>query len=165
MTQYERDHLIMKYNRGVVEVRDALQGITEAELDFRRAPDKWTVREIVHHLADSETNSGLRLRKLLVERQPYLQAYDQDVFATALQYAKRPIEPALKAFEAARELNAQILERMQEADWQRSGEHAESGPYSTETWLSIYAIHAHNHAEQIRESRAEYKKRGKPVSG
>jgi hypothetical protein len=158
MTQYERGHLITKYKRGIVEVKDALHGITEAELDFRRAPGKWTAREIVHHLADSESISGFRLRKLLIENQPYIQAYDENVFATKLHYADRPIEPALKAFEAARELNAQILEFLQEADWNRSGEHAESGPYSTETWLSIYAVHAHNHADQIRENRAAYKK-------
>src|SRR5262245_28760124 len=148
MTQYEREHLVTKYKRGVHEVMDALQGITDDELDFRQAPGKWTCREIIHHLADSETTSGIRLRKLLVERQPYIQGYDQDVFATKFQYAKRPIEPALEAFESARELTAQILDLMDEADWNRSGEHAESGPYSVETWLSIYAAHAHDHAGQ-----------------
>ena len=121
MTQIERDSLIRKYKKGVEDVHDALRNITETELDFRRAPGKWTTREIIHHLADSETTSGIRLRKLLVERQPYIQAYDENVFATKLQYAKRPIEPALKAFEAAIENTAQILGLMGEEDWERGG--------------------------------------------
>jgi hypothetical protein len=159
MTKDERRFLIEEYKRGVANIRDALKGITEAELDFTRAPGKWSAREIVHHLADSETTSAIRLRKLLTEHTPYIQAYDQDVFAKTLHYAQRPIEPALKAFEAARENTAQILELMKEEDWQRMGEHAESGPYSTETWLSIYAVHAHNHADQIWQNRTEYKNR------
>ena len=159
MTHQERDSLIEKYKRGVHWVQEALRDISEAELDFRREPGKWTAREIVHHLADSETNSAIRLRKLLAEHQPYIQGYDQDVFAKKFQYAKRPIQPALKAFEAARETTEQILDLMDEDDWKRSGEHSESGPYSVETWLSIYALHAHNHADQIQANRAEFKKR------
>jgi len=159
MTHEERAVLINRYKQGSGQVADALKGISEAELDFRRAPGKWSAREIVHHLADSETTSGIRLRKLLVEQQPYIQGYDQDQFAKKLQYSKRPIEPALKALTAARETTAQILDLMNDADWKRTGEHSESGPYSAETWLSIYAVQAHDHADQIRQNRTEYKKR------
>jgi len=157
MTPEERTALINQYKAGNKQVADALRDVSEAELDFRRAPGKWTVREIVHHLADSETTSGIRLRKLIVEQQPLIQGYDQDEFAKRLQYSRRPIEPALKAFTAARETTAQILDLMNEADWKRMGEHTESGPYSAESWLSIYAVHAHNHADQIRQNRAAFK--------
>jgi hypothetical protein len=58
--------------------------------------------------------------------------------------------PALEAFRSARETTGQLLELMNEADWKRSGTHTESGPYSMEDWLKIYAAHAHNHAAQIR---------------
>src|SRR5437867_3775226 len=136
MTPEERTALINQYKAGNKQVADALRDVSEAELDFRRAPGKWTVREIVHHLADSETTSGIRLRKLIVEQQPLIQGYDQDEFAKRLQYSRRPIEPALKAFTAARETTAQILDLMNEADWKRMGEHTESGPYSAEVWLS-----------------------------
>ena len=159
MTPDQRSALIKKYKEGYPQVVDALRGISEAELDFQRASGKWSAREIVHHLADSETNSAIRIRKLLVEDQPMIQGYDQDEFARKLHYSKRPMEPALKAFEAARATTAQLLDLMSEADWQRQGEHSESGPYSAETWLSIYAAHAHNHADQIRQNRAAYKER------
>jgi DinB family protein len=159
MTPKERNALIKEYKDGFRHVADALKGISAEELDFHRASGKWSAREIVHHLADSETNSAIRLRKLLVEMNPYIQAYDQDEFAKKLQYAKRPIEPALKAFEAARETTSQIFDFMTEEDWKRMGEHAELGPYSPEKWLEIYAAHARNHADQIRQSRAAFKER------
>src|SRR5262245_44012932 len=156
MTKHERTELIRQYKHGYGEVAEALKGITPEELDFRRAPKKWSSREIVTHLADSETTSGIRLRKLLCEHTPYIQGYDQDEFAKRLRYAKRPIEPALEAIKAARETTAQIFEFMTEQDWTRQGEHAESGPYSAETWLSIYAVHAHNHADQILQNREAF---------
>lgn len=157
MTIKERAALIARYKDGYKEVAAALNGISEKGLDFSRARGKWSARQIVHHLADSENHSAIRLRKLLVERQPYIQAYDQDEFATKLHYSKRPIEPALKAFEGARATTAQLLDLMSEEDWNRAGEHSESGPYSIHTWLEIYARHAHDHAEQIRQNRAAYK--------
>jgi hypothetical protein len=159
VTAQERAILIKQYKDGHNQVVDALDGISDAELDFRRAPDKWTAREIVHHLADSETNSAIRLRKLLVEDNPYIQGYDQDMFAKKLQYSKRPMQPALTAFEGARSSTAQLLDLMKEEDWKRMGEHSESGPYSPETWLKIYADHAHKHADQIRWNRSAYKEK------
>jgi hypothetical protein len=159
MTFEERAALIKKYKDGYRQIADALREISEQELDFRPAPGKWSAREIVHHLADSETTSAIRLRKILVEFNPYIQTYDQDDFAKKLQYAKRPIEPALKALEAAIETTAQILDLMTENDWKRTGEHAELGPFSIEKWLEIYAVHAGNHANQIRQSRAAFKER------
>jgi hypothetical protein len=159
MTSRERAALIKNYKNGSREVADALKGISDQELDFHRAPGKWSAREIVHHLADSEMNAAIRMRKLLVEMNPYIQGYDQDEFAKKLHYSKRPIEPSLKAFEGARETTGEILDQLREEDWKRTGEHSEIGPYSIEKWLEIYAAHAHNHADQIRKSRAAFKER------
>jgi hypothetical protein len=159
MTPQERAVLIQQYKDGFKQVADALGGISEEEMDFRRAPGKWSPREIVHHLADSETTSAIRLRRLLVEHNPYIQGYDQDEFAQKLQYSKRRVEPALKALDAAIETTAQLLDLMKEEDWKRTGEHSESGPYSAESWLQTYSKHARNHADQIRQTRSAYKKR------
>jgi hypothetical protein len=65
----------------------------------------------------------------------------------------RPLEASLDALSAARRSTAELLDRMSEADWQRSGTHSESGRYSAERWLEIYAEHAHEHAEQIERAR------------
>jgi len=110
----------------------------------------------VHHLADSETISGIRLRRLLIEENPQIQGYDQDDYARRFRYQERPWEPALRAFEAARTTTAQLLDTMTDADWQRAGTHSESGAYSAEGWLRVYAAHAHIHADQIRKNRAAW---------
>lgn len=150
----ERQTLIAQYAQGYAEVVAALEGFASDELTARPLPGKWTAAEIVNHLADSEMNSALRLRRLLTEDNPLLPGYDQDFYAVHFRYNERPIEPALAALRGARETSAQILAQMSESDWQRTGTHTESGPYSMTDWLRIYAAHAHNHAAQIRRLRA-----------
>ncbi len=145
--------LIQRYRGGARRVRDALEGITEAELDARPAPGEWTVREVVHHLPDSEMTSAIRLRRLLAEDAPMLGGYDEERFARTLRYGARPIDDALELFDLTRRVTAEILERMTEEEWAREGTHSESGRYGCETWLEIYAAHAHDHAEQICRAR------------
>jgi len=101
--------------------------------------------------------SAIRLRRLLAEDRPQIQGYDQDEFARKLHY-DRPHETSLELFKYARLATAELLERLQPADWLREGTHSESGPYSVETWLKIYAQHAHKHARQIREARGAAQK-------
>lgn len=156
MTADERAQFIAQYQDGYNQVAAALQGISAEELDYRWSPAKWSAREIVHHLADSEMTSAIRLRKLLVEEHAQIQGYDQEEFARRLHYRERSFEASLEAFKAARATTAQILDLMTEADWQRAGHHSESGAYSVVTWLRIYAVHAHNHADQIRRNRKAY---------
>jgi len=150
MTASERKELIAKYAAGYDEVIGALEGIPKDKLTTQLIPGKWSAAEIVQHLADSEMTSAIRLRRLLVEDKPIIQGYDQDLFATRLMYNERDIAPALEAFRAARATTVQLLERMIEADWAREGSHTESGRYTPEDWLEIYAEHAHGHADQIR---------------
>jgi hypothetical protein len=151
MNKSERDPLIEQYTRGHSAVVEALAGVTPAELDARH--DGWTAREVVHHLADSEMTSAIRLRRLLAEDHPVIGGYDEETFAKVLGYAERPIEAALDAFSAARRTTAEILARMTDADWAREGTHSESGRYTAEDWLQIYASHGHDHADQIRRAR------------
>lgn len=155
MTNDERQQLIARYREGFEEVSRSLEGISDADLRARPIPGKWTACEIVQHLADSEMNGAIRLRKLLTEDDPQIQGYDQEVFAERLRYNERDIAPALEAFRAARATTAQILEAVTEDDWSRAGTHTESGRYTAEDWLRIYAAHAHNHAAQIRRLREE----------
>jgi len=153
MTPEERKDLIARYAAGYDEVINALNGFPADSLGAHPIPGKWSAREIVHHLGDSESFSGARLRKLLIDDDPVIQGYDEGVYATKLRYNERDMAPALEAFRSARESNLQILQLMTEDDWQRAGTHTESGRYTTEDWLTIYAKHAHNHASQIRRLR------------
>jgi hypothetical protein len=147
-----RRPLIDRYRAGYEAILDALEGITPEELDFI-PPERWSPRMIVHHVADSEMTSAIRLRKLIAEDNPLIHGYDEELFARMLNYDRRPIEASLAAVKAARESTATILEHLTAEQWARTGTHTESGAYGVETWLEIYAAHAHDHAEQIRRAR------------
>jgi hypothetical protein len=148
-----RQELIERYKHGPDVVAEAVAGITGAELDTRPGPEEWTAREVIHHLADSEMTSAIRLRQLLAQEDPVIVGYDEAEFARRLFYADRPIEASLEVVRAARRTSAEILERLTEEQWGRSGTHTESGSYGVRTWLEIYARHAHDHADQIRAAR------------
>jgi hypothetical protein len=147
--------LVAQYNEGVALVLEALHDITADELD-RRSGDEWSARMVVHHLADSETNSYVRLRRLLGEPAgTTLQGYDEARWGETLElgYETRPIDASLTLFVAVRAASAATLEDLTPEDFDRSGVHTESGPYSLFDWLNIYVAHARDHAEQILRAR------------
>jgi hypothetical protein len=152
MDSETRKKLVAQYKEGYQVVAQALAGATDQELDARPGPGKWTAREVVHHLADSEMTSAIRLRLLIAADKPQIFGYDQDEFARRLYY-DRPIEASLEAFKNARRTTAEILDRLTEQEWLREGTHSEVGRYGVERWLEIYAAHAHQHATQIRVAR------------
>jgi hypothetical protein len=153
MDRQTRSELIARYKDGFREVASALEGATDTELDARPAPGKWSAREIVHHLADSEMTSAVRLRLLVADENAAIRPYDEKAFAIRLHY-NRPIASSLLAFQAARLSTGELLDAMTDADFAKKGTHPEHGPYGVERWLEIYAEHAHNHADQIRRARA-----------
>ncbi len=153
MEKSRRQELIEQYCNGYQAIVEALDGISEAELDAREAPGEWSPRQIIHHLADSEMASALRLRMFVANESPTIIGYDQEEYARVLFY-DRPIEASLGAFYYARETTAEILDRMSEEHWQRVGTHSESGRYSVIDWLETYAAHGIDHADQIRRARA-----------
>ena len=159
MTREDRQKLIDQYSDGYRVVAEALTGIDDEQLDARPGPGRWTAREVVHHLADSEMTAAIRLRLLLAVDNPPIQGFDQEQFAKRLFY-DRPIAASLDAFKAARVATGEILECMTDADWQRPGSHTEhKGSYTPERWLEIYGPHAHRHAEQITAARGAAKKK------
>jgi hypothetical protein len=147
-----RAALVTQYEAGPGVLRAAVEGLGDAELDRRPADGGWTPREVVHHVADSEMTSAIRLRRLIAEDEPLIVGYDGDEFARRLHYADRPIAPALAAVEAARATTAQILHGLTEAEWSRMGTHSDSGTYGVAEWLETYAVHCDEHADQIRRA-------------
>lgn len=150
MDKAQREELISRYKAGAEEVRKAVAEVGD-RLDVRSDPKDWTAREIVHHLADSELTSAIRLRLLVAEDQAAIAGYDENLFARRLHY-DRPIEASLDAMEAARRSSAELLDVLTGDEWERVGTHSESGPYGVATWLELYADHPHDHAEQMRRA-------------
>ena len=152
MLAEERKKLVEQYRAGYEAVAEALLKITPEELGVKPGPDRWSVQEIIHHLADSEMTAAVRLRLLLAQERPTIHGYDQDEFARRLYY-DRPHEVSLELFRIVRQSTAEILDRLTPAEWIREGTHTEAGPYGVEGWLKTYAAHAHKHARQIRVAR------------
>src|SRR6266850_694327 len=157
MDATKRKELIDQYKDGYRAVAEALVGATDEELDVRPAPGKWSAREVVHHLADSELIAAVRARLLIAVDKPQIVGFDQDEFARRLHY-DRPIDASLDAFKSARRTTAELLEKLSETEWLREGTHTEHGRYTLERWLEIYSDHAHKHAEQILVARDAVRK-------
>ena len=145
----EREALIAQYARGPERVREALARVPEEARQWRPGPGKWSVHEVVVHCADSETNAALRIRYLIAEKEPLIVGYDQDAWARVFDYQAQPLEDSLAATSAARGRTVPLLRRLTDADWTKEGRHTESGRYTAESWLRIYAEHVEGHARQI----------------
>src|SRR5215217_4868675 len=124
MDTTEREQLIAQYRDGYRAVAEALLRITPEELDARPGEGRWSAREVVHHLADSEMTAAVRLRLILAQDRPLIQGYDQNEFARRLHY-DRPHEASLELFRYVREATAELLEKMSPADWTREANHSE----------------------------------------
>lgn len=160
MTQAEREKLIEQYARGPQRVKEALAKVPREALQWRPGEGKWSAHEVAVHCADSETNAALRIRYLLAEREPLIVGYDQAAWARLFDYHSQPIEDALVATAAARGRTVPLLRSMKEADWAKAGRHTESGAYTAEDWLRIYAAHLEGHASQIERNLAAWNARG-----
>jgi hypothetical protein len=145
----EREDLIARYARGPEQIRAALARVPEEARQWRPGPGRWSAHEVLVHCADSEANAALRIRYLLAEKDPVIIGYDQEEWARAFDYHLEPLEPALAAVEAARGRTVPLLRRLSETDWAKAGRHTESGHYTAEEWLRIYAVHLEGHAAQI----------------
>ena len=130
------------------------RGVPDDQLD-RHVPGGWSARQIIHHLADAETESAGRLRRLVAEPagSPLL-AFNEDAWARSepLGYQSLPVATSLAVIENLRANSLAVLERLSEGDLERYGEHSARGRFSVVDWLEAYSRHPKVHAEQIREA-------------
>jgi hypothetical protein len=151
MTSQERAELVSRYRLGAHAFLETLARLPEGSLDRSSDADAWTPRMIAHHVADAELTAGARLRRLIAEDSPRLVAYDPDGYARRLHY-DRPLQASLALISALTDSSAELLERLSDEEWTRSGLHEETGAYTAETWLAVYAGHCQAHAEQVARS-------------
>jgi hypothetical protein len=126
-----------------------LRGKNAAKLRKRPAPDKWSVAEILAHLADAEIVTSWRIRSILGAPGTSLQAFDQNAWAATGKYAKRDARKSLEQFRVLREGNLALFKSLTPEQWKHSGMHAERGEESIETILLRIAGHDLNHLEQV----------------
>jgi hypothetical protein len=150
--------LLERYRRGPELLAVVLTGVFGEEEDFATAPGKWSVRQIVAHLADAEMVGAHRFRQVIAEENPTLIAFDQDAWTRNLDYAKRKPKQSLDTFRRIRAENYDLLKGLPEETFERAGNHSQNGRLTLRQMLEGYATHAESHAQQLQNIREEYKK-------
>jgi hypothetical protein len=159
MTSSEREALIARYAEGPDVLEAAIAEVPAEALQWRAEPGQWSVHEVAVHCGDSETNSHMRIRYLIGEHRPTIQGYDQDRWASSMDYHAHPMTLALATVRAVRANTVPLLRRLSEAEWAREGTHSDSGTYGPETWLRVYAEHLEVHARQVRRALEAWRRR------
>jgi hypothetical protein len=126
-----------------------LKGVPASKLRKRPAPEKWSVAEILAHLADSEIVRGWRMRQILGAPGTAIQAFDQNVWAISGHYEKRDPRKSLELFRVVREANLALLKSLRPEQWKHHGVHAERGEESIEHIVQMNAGHDINHTKQV----------------
>ena len=144
----DRPALLVEYYEATSDIEQVLGELSEPQLEFRERAGDWSVRQVVHHLADIEVGDAMRLRLMLAHESPLIVAYDEELFAANLHY-DRKIESSVGTFFALRMSNGAILEQISEADWARSGRHEEHDLYTVEILVRKSIEHDRLHSAQI----------------
>ena len=135
-----------------------LKGVTGAKARKRPAPGKWSIAEIVAHLADAELVGGYRIRAVLGAPGCPIIGFDQDVWVNALHYDKRTPQKSFEQYRALREANLALLKTLTPNQWKHEGIHNERGAESIGTIVRMFAGHDLNHFQQIERILALKKK-------
>jgi hypothetical protein len=149
--------LLERFRRGPELVAVATTGVAGSQLDYSPGPERWGIRQIVCHLADSEIVAAMRFRQTIAEENPGLPAYDQNAWAEKLGYRTRRFSPTLESFRRLRAENYELLKSLTEDTFERTGIHAERGRVSLLDLVRVNAEHVEKHAQQIMELRRLYK--------
>jgi hypothetical protein len=150
--------LLERFRRGPELLAMVLTGVFGEEEDFIPAPGKWSIRQIIAHLADSEMVGAHRMRAVIAEENPVLTSYDEKLWVRNLDYAQRKPKQSLESFRRVRAENYELLKHVPETAYSRTGNHTEHGVVTLLQLLEIYAGHVENHARQMQAVREEYKK-------
>ena len=145
---------IAAYSASTDRFLSNLSAINPENLDHH-VEGGWSARQVIHHVADSETQSYARLRRLLAEPLGSLiQGYDESAWAEcgALGYRDLPVDHSIAVFRAVREASLDVLGRISSDDLARYGEHSASGRYTLDHWLEIYTRHPLDHTDQLIEA-------------
>jgi hypothetical protein len=156
-TPNERKILIAKIRNFSQQLNSLVSSYAETQLDTPVATGEWSIRQIVHHVADAHYNGYIRMKLVLTENKPILKPYDQEAWAD-LQDMKLPIQASLLILQGLHERWASLLESLPEASWERSGVHLENGLMKLDDLLVTYADHGETHLAQISKLKPAPKK-------
>ena len=138
-------------------LRDAVEGLDESQLETLYRVDGWTVRQVVHHVADSHMNAFIRLRRALTEDWPAISPYDEQAWSMLIDSKTAPVGLSLDLIEGLHGRWVQVLKSLTVDEWERGFKHAKMGPMTIEASTLLYAWHSRHHVAHITHLR---KKKG-----
>jgi DinB superfamily len=155
LTSAERQDMLAKIQRLPPDLEVAVKGLDERQLDTPYREGGWTVRQVVHHLADSYLNGFVRMKLMLTEERPTLKPYDQNTWAQTVDVTQTPILSSLAILKGLLARWGTLVESLPEVSFQRPAYHPEVGDLTLDDLLAIHARHGENHLAQITGLRAE----------
>lgn len=148
-TAAERQVMIDEIRQLPDRLEALVKDLSPEQLDAPGGGEDWTVRQVVHHLADSHMNSFIRLKLILTEEKPPLKPYNQEAWALLPDTALLSVQPSLQLLHGLHRRWVTLFETVDEAGWSRAGFHPEIGEITIDDILQIYATHCREHLAQI----------------
>lgn len=158
MTPEELNEKIESYGNAFNNLIAALNELPKEMWQFKPSPVEWSIHEIIIHIADSETNSYIRCRRFIAEPGTMVMAYNQDLWASELNYHEQNIEDALELFRLLRLTTYKLIKNIPPQTWANIVEHSESGIITMNDWLNIYERHIPIHIAQMKRNFVNWKK-------
>src|SRR5262245_10289143 len=151
-TAAERRAMIEELRQLPDRLEALVKDLSQDQLDAPSGEGEWTIRQVVHHLADSHMNSFIRLKLILTEDKPTLKPYNQEAWGLLPDTYQFPIPPTLQLLRGLHPRWIALFETVGDADWARSGYHPEIGEVTIDDLLQIYAQHCQEHLAQIKRA-------------
>ena len=153
LTDDQRRAAISAIASAPANMRAAVRGLDDVQLDTPYRPDGWTVRQVVHHVPESHLNAYTRFKLALTEDTPTIKPYDEDAWAKLGDVRSTPIETSLVLLEALHDRWVRLLQTLAPADFDRRLNHPENGMMNLHQLLALYAWHGAHHVAHIRNLR------------
>jgi uncharacterized damage-inducible protein DinB len=135
------------------QLRAAIRGLSDSQLDTPYRPEGWTVRQVVHHVPDSHLNAYVRFKLALTEEDPTIKPYAEGRWAELADTKATPVEVSLTLTDSLHDRWVRLLRSLDPAQWKRTFRHPEMGPMTLERTLALYAWHGRHHVAHITELR------------
>ena len=149
LTEQQKKSLIDEIAAVPANLRAAVKGLTDAQLDTPYRPGGWTVRQVTHHVPDSHMNAYIRFKLALTEEEPTIKPYEQDLWAELADTKETPIEVSLAMLTSLHDRWVRLLRSIKPEEWKRNFRHPEMGVVSLEKNLALYAWHGKHHVAHV----------------
>jgi len=149
LTEQQKKSLIDEIAAVPANLRAAVKGLTDAQLDTPYRPGGWTVRQVTHHVPDSHMNAYIRFKLALTEEEPTIKPYEQQLWAELADTKETPIEVSLALLTSLHDRLVRLLRSIKPGEWKRNFRHPELGVVSLEKNLALYAWHGKHHVAHV----------------